>query len=147
MIMATLLCIFGSFTFIFSSLYSNSPDLINNVEKYTYIDIPQHEKIVTEESSDYRKSNIIFLQENVENFEATLINDGRWLSILPSKLECLLHFADKYAIYDYIMIYNIDTDQYNTLPDESGTYHFISLYYSVKTNGLTIVEYDMEYTE
>lgn len=41
----------------------------------------------------------------------------------------------------------IDTKEFNQLPTESGTYHFINVLYSAEDNTMKLVEYQIEYTQ
>lgn len=51
------------------------------------------------------------------------------------------------GIYDYVLIYNVDTFEYNTLPSNSGNFRFINILYKVKDNTMLIVEYDIDYVK
>ena len=81
-IMAALLCIYGSFTFIFSDIYSHGDEPIVNTEQMLNIDIPIHSHInmhdVTKETQTvplvyiYSTSYIYFDDTAVGQIEETL---------------------------------------------------------------------------
>lgn len=48
---------------------------------------------------------------------------------------------------DYTVIYNMDTQEFGTLPKESGTYRFLNLLYDAEENVMRLVEYEIEYTK
>lgn len=45
--------------------------------------------------------------------------------------------------YDYILLYNITTDEFNTVPTELGEYNFICLRYDLETNCIQISDYTL----
>lgn len=158
-IMASLLCIYGSFTFLFADVYSRSEEPIRNAEQTLNIDIPQHTRINTQDWSKgtqstsweyiyiYSTSDIYFDDAAVEAFEKNLANDAKWLSDIPN---ALLGITSHYYIIrpsDHSLLYNKDTKEFNALPSESGTYDFIQVLYNVETNTMQLVEYQIEYTK
>lgn len=95
----------------------------------------------------YYESHLYFEESAVENFERELTSDNRWLTALPNELVGISMASIKTMpiTYDYCLIYNIDSNSFNSLPKYSGTYHFINMYYQIKSNQMTIIEYDIEY--
>lgn len=153
-IMIIVLCIYGSFTFIFSNTYTNSDEPIVKLEQYTKIDIPEYVQINTQtmmhESSTtkefvYYLSNVYFNSENAKQFERQIAEDDKWLTSLPNEMMGTLSFFTILQNYDYILVYNIDEGEYNQSPSTSGTYHFISAVYHAKNRQMEIVEYKIDY--
>lgn len=73
----------------------------------------------------HQMSYLVFKSENQTNtFENKLDNDSRWIAMVDNNLiELLTINIRKYAtIGDSYIIYNIDTDTYNDLSINSGTY-------------------------
>lgn len=114
LIMAFVFCIFGSFTFLFSDTNAHNYESILKTEKYTGIDIPEHNQINTQNWDKYSpskhtsgylfsQSDIYFSQKNVEAFETRLTNDERWISELPSELVGILSPNYYYLAYDYVL--------------------------------------------
>ncbi len=152
-ILTALLCIYGSFTFLFGNLYDHSDAAVVQVEQEIGIDLPTPASVVTQKIENQTGttgmrffSAVDFTEEAVANFETQLKNDDRWLTTVPSQLECVI---PPFAIYGgenaRLLLYNADTRQFNELPEKSGTYRFISLVYNSEHNQLQIVEHVMEY--
>lgn len=156
-IIAGLFCIFGSFSFIFSAPYSHEEDRVLNIEEYTGVDIPEYSQVDTLYWTDYTQSDteglpcvestLYFTHKDVEDFEAQLANDENWIATIPNELIGTLSYRYNFYSYDYTMIYNADTKEFNTLPSESGTYECVNFFYDSQQNKMTIVEYDLVYTD
>ena len=156
-IMATLLCIYGSFTFIFSNIYSHSDEPILNAEQMLNIDIPEHSRINTQDWTKgtqsvprgyiYSTSDIYFDDTAVEQFEKNISNDAKWISDIPNDMVGITSYFCDIQTSDYYIIYNKDTNEFNKLPSESGTYVFINVLYNAESNTMKLVEYKIEYTQ
>ena len=154
-IMAALLCIYGSFTFIFRDVYTHSDEPILHAEQMLHMDIPEHSRINTQDWTKgtqsvprgyiYSTSDIFFDDAAVEQFEKSISNDPKWISDIPSDMVGITsHFCDRQP-GDYYIIYNKDTGEFNKLPDAGGTYVFINVLYHVESNTMQLVEYRIEY--
>lgn len=151
-IMTGILCAFGSFTFVFDDVYSYDNTRIIEVEQITKIDIPEYIKVRTEnyvnsEQSDPDEkteyiTDVFFEQADVENFEEMIGESSKWLTNIPSELEGVFSFYSKIYGNDYVLLYNVDTDEYNKLPSETGKYKFINIFYNSEDNVMKIVEYN-----
>lgn len=156
-IMAMLLCAYGSFTFIFANTYSHSEDPIIQAEHILNIDIPQHSHISTQDWTKgtqaiprgyiYYTSDIYFDNASVEEFEKNISSDEKWISKIPSDLVCISSFYCDMRTSDYYIIYNKDTKEFNKLPDKNGSYEFLNILYNVENNTMVIVEYRVEYVK
>jgi len=156
-IMASLLCIYGSFTFIFSNIYFHSDEPILNAEQMLNIDIPTYSRINTQDWTKgtqsvprgyiYSTSDIYFDDTAVEEFEKKLSSDTKWISDIPNDMVGIASYFCDIQTSDYYIIYNKDTGEFNKLPSESGTYVFINVLYSVESNTMKLVEYKIEYTK
>ncbi len=156
-IMAALLCIYGSFTFIFADMYSHSDEPILTAKQMLNIDIPQHSNINTQDWTKgtqsiprgyiYSTSDIYFEDDAVVEFEENLSIDAKWISAIPNDMVGITsYFCDIYTS-DYYIIYNKDTGEFNKLPSASGTYVFINILYNAESNTMKLVEYQIEYTK
>ncbi len=155
-IMAVLLCIYGSFTFVFANVYSHSDEPILNAEQTLNIDIPTHSSINTQDWTKgtqsiprgyiYSTSDIYFNDTAVEEFEKNLSSDTKWISNIPNDMVGITSYFCDFRTSDYYIIYNKDTREFNKLPSKSGTYVFINVLYSVEDNTMKLVEYQIEYT-
>lgn len=155
-IMVAILCIYGSFSFIFADVYSHSDEPILNAEQTLNIDIPTHSSINTQDWTKgtqsmprgyiYSTSDIYFDDAAVEEFENNLSSDTKWISNIPNDMIGITsYFCDLYTS-DYYIIYNKDTKEFNKLPSKSGTYVFINVLYNVENNTMKLIEYQIEYT-
>jgi len=154
-IMTVLLCLYGSFYFVFEGFYDHSDEPIIRAEQFLDIDIPEYEKINTIDMTDgtqsnskehtYYKSDVYFDENYIESFESQIANDDRWLSSIPSKLIGIASEFGFLTSSDFSLIYNVDSKEYNTLPEDSGKYHFISIFYHKERNQMEIIEYDIDY--
>lgn len=156
-IMAALLCIYGSFTFIFSDIYSHSDEPIVNAEQMLKIDIPTHSRINTQDWTKgtqsvprgyiYSTSDIYFDDTAVAQFEKNISNDAKWISDIPNDLVGITSYFCDIQASDYYIIYNKDMNEFNKLPSESGTYVFINILYNAESNTMKLVEYQIEYVK
>ena len=156
-IMAALLCIYGSFTFIFSDIYSHGDEPIVNTEQMLNIDIPTHSRINTQDWTKgtqsvprgyiYSTSDIYFDDTAVGQFEKKISNDAKWISDIPNDMVGITSYFCDIQTSDYYIIYNKDTGEFNKLPSSSGTYVFINVLYNAESNTMKLVEYQIEYTK
>ncbi len=154
-IMAALLGIYGSFTFIFAGIYSHSDDPILSAEQMLNIDIPQCSRINTQDWTKgtqsilrgyiYSTSDIYFEDNAVAEFEKKLLTDTKWLSDIPNDMIGITSYFCDIQASDYCIIYNKDTKEINKLPSASGTYVFINVLYNAESNTMKLVEYQIEY--
>lgn len=156
-IMVALLCIYGSFSFIFANVYDHSEEPIVRAEQTIGINIPEHKQISTQDWTKgtqsvsrgyiYYTSDIYFENSAVADFEKQLAKDNKWLSSVSNDLIGITLPMNDYGFYDYVLIYNVDTTEYNTLPNGSGKYRFINILYRLEENQMKIVEYDIDYVK
>ncbi len=140
-IMIPVLILCGSLCLLAEPIYS--PDPIVTVEEQLEIDIPADVYF-----TELRQYNQVIVyttlsEADAEAFEKQL--DDRWLTDLPEGQE-RLHLAELTEMeFDRVLLYNLITEEYNTLPADSGEYTFIALYYDALINEITIAQYDIEY--
>lgn len=156
-IMTAILCVYGSFTFIFSNVYDHSDTPVIQTEQTIGIDIPEYKSVSTQNMSGAgqttsrertcSKSDITFNNTQVENFEKQLKTDERWLSSVPNNLIGIMSHYRQFTVYDYALVYNTDTAEFNTLPEKEGTYHFINVLYYSDGNRMEIIEYDIDFVK
>lgn len=153
----SILCLYGSFSFIFGDPYSHSPEPLLYTEQLIGIDFPEHESISTLNYTQgtqsfprgyiYYTSDIYFDDENAEILEDLISEDSRWLSSIPSDIIGIISPLAESGQYDYTLIYNLITRDLNILPDTDGTYRFLNIVYDSETNYMRIIEYDIEYIQ
>ena len=93
----------------------------------------------------YSSSDVYFEKSQVEEFEEQIATDERWLSVMPNELIGIASPFGDTGMYDYALIYNVDTSEYNELPQDNGTFRFINILYNEKHNQMKIIEYDIDY--
>ncbi len=156
-IMTALLCIYGSFSFIFSGVSSHSDEQVLAVEQELGIDIPQTARINFRDYSNstqsmprgyvYKTSDLYFEKGISDEFESALENNSRWMTEIPNGMVGITAYYCELYDYDYLMVYNAQTQEFNSLPGENGTYRFINLLYDAEGDIMYIIEYDIEYTK
>ncbi len=158
-IMTTLLCIYGSSSFIFADLYSHDDGPILQIEQSIGTDIPPHKQITTQDWTQGTQSGgrgnilsvseVYFDLENARNFENQLQADPRWLPTIPNELIGLTQGFFDPPSRGFVSVYNLTTGELNCLPTEGGTYHLINVYYysdpNHMTNCMRIIEYELTY--
>lgn len=156
-IITVILCLYGSFTFIFSDFYDHSSKPVIRVEQLTGIDIPQSKQINTQDWTKgvqdvsrgyiYYTSDIYFDDDLTKDFAKQIKTDDRWLSSVPNDLIGITSPFSDYGGYDYLLIYNIDSKEYNTLPEDGGNYSFINMFFNIEQSKMIIVEYEIKYAK
>lgn len=154
-IMSMILFIYGMFCVFFSDVYDHDVAVIEKVESYVGIDIPEHNTITTQDWTQntdgkpvggmYYSSVVTFAGEVGDSFEKQLPESEQWASDLPTEFKGLFPAAYNSVTPDYYLLYNIDSGELNTVPSETGTYRFLFVFYSVDSNSMKIIEYDTEY--
>lgn len=154
-IMAGLLIIYGSFSWLVP--INHSPAHIESVESRLQIDFPQFEYI---EMTDYNnesisqnyenmhmkyKSTAYFDDENSLLMENLLNKEGRFEDSLPNDFKGMIPTGA--AKGDYTMLYRLDTNEFNTLPETSGKYNCIYIVYISEYKMLQIMEYEIDYVK
>ena len=111
--MTALLCIYGSFSFIFANVYDHSEEPILRAEQTIGIDIPEHKQISTQDRTKgtqsvsrgyiYYTSDIYFDNSAVANFEKQFAMDDKWLSSVPNDLIGITSPMNDYGTYDFVL--------------------------------------------
>lgn len=157
-VLLVVMCVYGTATLVYfndTDKKVNDDAPIVRAEELVGIDIPEFESIETIDEYDvgqpysryyiYYISDVYFENDNAGKFEEAL--GENWLDVIPNELFCISSLQSDYELWDYSLMYNIDSGEFNSLPSESGEYRFINLLYSVSEERLTIVEYDIEYNK
>lgn len=153
-VMTIFLCLLGVPSLSSKDVYIHDEAPLLVVEEYTQVNIPEAKQINTVEWNQsvagtyvFYDTRVYFEEEKVSEFETLLQEDKRWISEIPTQLVGILSPMGTREGYQYFMIYNIDTEEYNTLPSEKGTYHFIQVFYSIEDKGMRIAEYRVEFVK
>ncbi len=155
-IMTVLLCIYGSFTFVFAGIYTHTDEPVVKAETMIGIDIPQYKQINTQNlhgagfssrEEVFYDSDVYFSADAVAEFEEQIKSDEKWMESIPNYLIGITSFISDTDVYDYALIYNTQEEEFNKLPEKSGEYRFISLQYNTNANKMRIIEYDINYVK
>lgn len=156
-IVLPIICLLVLFAFLFASLEDHSDALIVRVEQVMEIDLPEHKSISTQDWTKgtqnvprgyiYYTSDVNYAQKDVSDFERGLPWNDKWLSSVPSDLIGITNSVYEVTLYEYVLIYNVDTGEFNTIPQNGGPYRFINLLYNTNDNRMMIVEYQIDYTK
>ena len=154
-IITVLLCCYGSMVFIPDSvLHTDEPIL--RFESETGIDIPEHKAINTwvyesydvddKTQSSSTESFVYFDSEAAIALEETFAEDSRWMSEIPNAMIGIMPNYNAYSADNYYhLLYNVTTDEFNTVPSESGEYEFIHISYDLTSSVMHINEYQVNY--
>ncbi len=141
-IMCVLLCLYGSFTFIFSGMHK----AIDTVREEMNIELPEYSNYSMSANAKTKDSDtmkglsichITFSAENTEKFYNSL--DENWLTDFPDELDEYIA-VDNYKNH-LCLLYNTETGEYNTVPKKHGDYDMILLLFSKSENELYIMRY------
>lgn len=155
-IMLVLLCIYGSFTFIFAddNFHNEDYSAVTRWESEIGIDFPDGGRIYTQDSNleannkngvVYHSFNYVYYDENdVVGFAEDITSDDRWVEIIPPELTgCLPSSFMPFENYCYLL-YNCDEKTFNCVPGQSDTYRFALFSYDKADAALFITEYSLD---
>ena len=116
-IMTGLLCIFGSFTGVFSDQISHDMSYLDPISEKINLDIPTDGYISI--MYDFQDSGdslaMVKIDDQNDSFASKLDNNNNWkkdTSFIPSN-EIDLYLLTMTSSYDYFMVYNLTTNSYN----------------------------------
>ena len=136
-----LLLIFGSYRFIFGNISYDSTKVAEVGNKIS-VELPDEVKTATNELDSHTLSYVkITDKQSKETFESTLEASVLWQKELGTKIKSLLPFNLQYELnpFDYFLLYNIDTGEYNIYPAD-GEWDCIFIAYDSDLGRLVIVD-------
>lgn len=153
-VIAALLLLFGSFTFIFQPEIGNGEAFLTKVEQETCLDFPDTEfsNVTNYVTSAPGNDHIFILSDyygSLSSYGQKAMNqqlpgDVRWLQSVPYHLLPCIPLNDIRADADFFLLYDATTGFFNTIPTSPGVHTLFYITYSAKYGSLEIVEY--EYT-
>ena len=85
------------------------------------------------------------LSENeLAEFEKQIAEDERFVENLGD-LKILIDSVGGDNLYEYKMVYNMDTNEYNTMPEKAGEYSLITIFYDVDEHYFVISRFNNKY--
>ncbi len=155
-IMSIVVIIFGSFSFVFGS--SSAPTETFRI--ITGTDLPEASSVKTinrtNEPSVLRgyvtyEYIITFDEAEATEFENYLTTDSRWMTSLPDEIlgitAGLTEIYMRDMDFDYVIVHNSSTGQFNKLPVKNGLNSCFNALYDLESNTLRILEYHMDYVK
>lgn len=158
-IITVLLCLYGSFSFLFANVYDHSDAPVSRLEQYAEIDLPDYQQINTQDWTKgtqliagdavcfYYTSDIYFAAQEAEQLKTRLASDPKWISSLPNDMIGILPPYSPIQKDDYVFNFNMDDGTYGQLPATSGTYHFFCACYRAGQKQMRITEYTVDYVK
>jgi len=131
----------GQTQYDFPDGYYTDHFLAANVDGYAVDRLDKH-KLIAEYVCDVHLNNIDF--DELDKFEKQLTEDERFVESLGD-LKVLISSVGGDNIYEYKMVYNMDTKEYNTMPDKAGEYGLITVFYDSDNNYFVINRFNNKY--
>lgn len=154
-IVAILLLAYGSFTFIFGGMFTEDPMLYTKAQEFTGIELPEYESIQSQDWSTgtqttsrgyiFSTSSVSLEKEDALAFKKQCENDSRWLKNIPTELVGITSAYCDIKSDSYFIIYNINSKEFNTLPENNGKYRFLNIIFSPDFRKIMIVDYEISY--
>lgn len=80
----------------------------------------------------------------IRHIENQIANDNNFIESLGD-LKIITDSVGGDNTYEYKMVYIMDTGEFNTMPDEAGEYHIITIYYDMDSHDFSIREFLNKY--
>ncbi len=130
----------------------------NYLEESLIIDFPSEGELTTSDFEDWiiygneikinKMSYFVFTdEEEIKTFENELIINQIWVKEINRELLNIIpeNIIEYTLIGDYYIIYNTNTNRYNSLPETQGDYKYIFLIYQIEHCRLIVFEYNKSY--
>ena len=154
-IIVFLLLIYGSFCLMptFSEDYSK----INDYKNYIDANIPSNGELeihywgnyFDDDKKEYSIINVYYDNEDVSNLVSSIENSSSWILSTKIKSELKILLPSEFRAKEdlYYSVYNKTTNEYNTIPNESGVYEIYAMRYDKTKKELTIHKYKLMYNK
>lgn len=154
-IIAALLLLFGSYTFIFRPVADDEADAyLSQAEQKLGIDFPDSGYCYLNNTGNYTSGNdrIFLLSRFYASFSsydqkelnAQLSADERWFTDIPYELLPCIPLNDVNPEADYFLLYDVTAQAFNAIPTAPGVHTMLYITYYSEYGSLEILEY--EYT-
>lgn len=154
-IIGFLLLVYGSFSLI--PTFSEDYNKINDYKEYIDASIPNNgeleiqnwETYFDDDKTEYAIINAYYDKEDVSRLVSSIENSNNWIlsTKMKSELKILLPTQFRFKENVYYSIYNKTTNEYNTIPSESGEYEIYAMYYDKELKQLSIHKYKYSYNK
>lgn len=154
-IIVFLLLIYGSFCLMptFNEDYSK----INDYKNYIDANIPSSGELeihywgnyFDDDKKEYSIINVYYDKEDVSDLVSSIENSKNWILSTKIKSELKILLPSQFRAKEdlYYSVYNKTSNEYNTIPNESGVYEIYAMRYDKIKKELTIHKYKLMYNK
>ncbi len=130
-------------------VYSTDTEYIQRAEELADMDFPEEyfltlESVNSQYEDEYIYWTALLEYWDVEEITRIVHEDSRWIDSHAWGMVTRVpgwEPGDE-DIWDLFAVYNIDTDEWNTVPDDEETYHYIAFLWYQSGEMLLIIEYE-----
>ncbi len=154
-IMAVLLFMYGAF--VFFPTHEQDYSKINEYKEIINLELPSNgvleiqdwDAYIDEDITEYVTINAYYAEEDVTLLEKSIENNPNWIlsNEITSDLKVFIPILLQGADSAYYSIYNQTTNEYNTIPEESGDYKIYAMRYDKVNKKLEIHEFRIAYSK
>ena len=130
-------------------------EFVDAVEAELSIDIPDgyysdYYYDYEDENGAFRACDLYYNEDAYFDLIDAVTASGKYKTKMPSTYIGILPRGERSEDYDFCLVYNATTGEYNEIPEKEGTYRMICI--AVHTNydgasgAVTVTEYELEYT-
>lgn len=132
-IVAFLLLVFGSYRFLFDSVLSYDPRLVDVIEEKTGLDLPESIEVGAMDNGDVLDIRVKITDDKErQEFERRISNEQIWSSGLNGGVGYLLppyyQMLSKNGSYEYVLFYNVTENKFNEYPTNENCEYIFVLY-------------------
>lgn len=130
---------------------------VRKIEDYLGMDIPEWNLLSVDFYDDgprlagrnqiYVNCHIWLDSMDMEGFDEYIRGDERWQENVSNELLGIQPGFCEWSPGEYALFYNMDLNEFNQVPPESGTYRFVYALYESERDQLIIIEYDLVYVK
>ena len=102
-----------------------------------------------DDKKEYSIINVYYDKEDVSDLVSSIENSENWILSTKIKSELKILLPSQYRAKEdlYYSVYNKTTNEYNTIPNESGVYEVYAMRYDKTKKELTIHKYKLMYNK
>lgn len=154
-IIGFLLLIYG--TFCLMPTFNEDYGKINDYKNYIDANIPSSGELeihywgnyFDDDKKEYSIINVYYDKEDVSDLVSSIENSKNWILSTKIKSELKILLPSQFRAKEdlYYSVYNKTSNEYNTIPNESGVYEIYVMRYDKTKKELTIHKYKLMYNK
>ena len=154
-IIGFLLLIYG--TFCLMPTFNEDYGKINDYKNYIDANIPSSGELeihywgnyFDDDKKEYSIINVYYDKEDVSDLVSSIENSKNWILSTKIKSELKILLPSQFRAKEdlYYSVYNKTSNEYNTIPNESGVYEIYAMRYDKTKKKLTIHKYKLMYNK